>query len=162
MNGARLLGAALPESRQQHAEHGLRIAGMRGIVRISGCSTSKPPVVASIKYPPSVIVSETMRIAGSARRATIAPARTSQKVDHRPDHPRRGPVGAQIDHRRQPVLRRQPAPLLGVEGLDPRADDRPVEIAALLEEPVQVEHLVGAMEVADADVEDAGLSEDRA
>ena len=32
-----------------------------------------------MKYPPSVIVSETMRIAGSARRAMIAPARTSQK-----------------------------------------------------------------------------------
>ena len=77
------------------------------------------------------------------------------EVDHRPGDPRRGPVGAPIDHRRQPVLRRQQAPLLGVVGLDPGADDRPVEIAALLEEPVQVDHLVGAMEVADADVKDA-------
>ena len=68
----------------------------------------------------------------------------------------RAAVGFLLDHGGQPVLRHQ---LLahGLVGLaDAGADQGPVMIGAGGEEVVEIDGLMGAVEVADAEMDDAG------
>ena len=80
-----------------------------------------------------------------------------QIVDHRAHHLDRLARGGEFDQRRQVVLRRQTLPHRLVIGADACADDRPVERLSRLHQPVQIPGLMRAVEIADADMHDAGL-----
>ena len=78
-----------------------------------------------------------------------------QVIDHRTHHLRRLARGIEFDQCGQAVLRPHLLAHLAVVGTHPRADDRPVMIQSLLEQPVQIPGLVRAMEVTQADMHDA-------
>ena len=61
-----------------------------------------------------------------------------------------------FDHRGQPVLFPQFLPHGFVRRQDPGADDRPVMVAAGVEKIVEIDGLMGAMEIADTEMDDAG------
>ena len=59
-----------------------------------------------------------------------------------------------LDDRRQPVLRLKLCAHVDVRLAHARADERPVAIGAGVEEIVEIDRLMGAMKVADADMND--------
>ena len=77
-------------------------------------------------------------------------------VDHRPHDLDRTAGGIKLDQGCQIVLRRHLQALCLVKGPYARAHDRPVMRLRLLHQPVQIPGLVTAVEVAEADMDDAG------
>jgi len=79
-----------------------------------------------------------------------------EMIDHR-----RGDTGVRgrgllLDDGGQPVLRHELLAHRLVGGANADADQRPVVVAAKIEEVVEIDRLMRAVEVADADVHDAG------
>ncbi len=66
-------------------------------------------------------------------------------------------VGLLLDDGRQPVLRLELFPHVDVGLAHAGADDRPIAIDPGIEQVVEIDRLMGAVKVADADMEDAGL-----
>ena len=79
-----------------------------------------------------------------------------QELGHHAGDARRGGFGRLLDDGGQPVLAGEGVAHLHVVGGDAGADDRPVAVAAGVHQPVEVDLEVGAVEVADAEVDDAG------
>ena len=79
-----------------------------------------------------------------------------QEVDHDAGHARLHVAAVLLDHGGQPVLLLEllAADLLAVEHAG--ADQRPVMVAAGVEEVVEIDRLMRAMEIADAEMQDAG------
>ena len=78
-----------------------------------------------------------------------------QVIDHRADDMRLAPLRLLLDHGGQPILRRQEIPRLAVPVHHPGADDRPVLPLAGGKQPVQIIGLMGPVEIADAEMQDA-------
>jgi hypothetical protein len=103
-----------------------------------------------------VIVSETMRIAGSASRSTIAVASPGgRKVDHRAgdagDH-----VGCiLLDHGRQEVLRGEACRRRPLGGSTPAPTIAQSWSRPEIEQVVEIDRLMRAMKIADAEMHDA-------
>jgi hypothetical protein len=100
------------------------------------------------------MVSETMRMAGSARRDDRGRVAGAQEVDHGAGDAGAGPVGFLLDHGGQPILRQE----LFSHGHRRRARRRrPAPSrgrAPVANRSVEVDRLVGAMEIADAEMHD--------
>ncbi len=79
------------------------------------------------------------------------------EIDHRADESRLEVAGRKLDHARHPVLRRQRLAHLRVARPHPGADDGPVLRQAEPEEVVEIDRHMGAVEIAAADMDDAGL-----
>ena len=102
-------------------------------------------------------VSETMRIAGSASAATIArPSIGGRKSVITPVTRAAETRGGLLDDGREQVLAGERVAHLDVVGRDAGADDGEVAVAAGVHQPVEIDLEMGAVEVADAEVEDAG------
>ena len=78
------------------------------------------------------------------------------EVDHRPGHPDRRRLRLLLDDRRQVILSGELGAHVDVVFAHAGADDRPVVIAPGGEQIVEINRLMRAMEIADADVNDAG------
>jgi hypothetical protein len=79
-----------------------------------------------------------------------------QEIDHRAGHPRLHVAVVLLDHRGQKILAREffaPRPL-ALE--NPRPDQRPIAVDAGVEQIVEIDRLVRAMEIADAEMQDSG------
>ena len=63
--------------------------------------------------------------------------------------------GVKLNHRCQPILVFQLRPAVGVRSLYPSAYDRPVEAFAGIKQFVEIDRLMGAVEVTDTDMQDA-------
>ncbi len=96
---------------------------------MSGWLVSKCPSEPT-KYPPSVTVSDTMRMRGSAIAAIVAAGATSAKPHIGRADTRGKALRIELDDGRKPVLRRQPVPHPGVARPHAGADDAPVKVAA--------------------------------
>ncbi len=79
------------------------------------------------------------------------------EVDHRAGDAHRRCVGLLLDHRRQPVLRLELFAHVDVGLAHARADDRPFMVGPGVEKVVEIDRLMGAVKVADADMDDARL-----
>ena len=80
-----------------------------------------------------------------------------QVIDHRAGDARLHVPAVLLDHRGQPVLFGQllAAGLFALE--DAGADQRPVMIVSRIEQFVEIDRLMRAMEIADAEMQEAGL-----
>ena len=102
------------------------------------------------------MVIETIRIAGSVMRSSNASGLAGgHEIHHRTGHAGPARIRPLLDHRREPILRHQRIAHGTVGSADAGADDRPVMVAARIEEPIQIDRLMAAMEVADTDMQDA-------
>ena len=110
-----------------------------------------------MKYPPSVMVKDTMRIAGSAStRITSALLPGGKKSIMAPVTRAVLLVGRLLHDRAQEVLLFQQLPHALVRRQHTGADDRPVVIGTGLEQRVQIHCLVCTVKIADAEVQDTG------
>ena len=77
-------------------------------------------------------------------------------VDHRADDACRAVSGVLLDDGGQPVLRGQPVAPGPLALEDAGADDRPVAVHAAVEQRIEIDRLVRAVEIANAEMQDAG------
>lgn len=76
--------------------------------------------------------------------------------DHGAGDMRARAVVVLLDHRRQEILRFELVAHDLVRWQDTRADDRPIAIASQVEKVIEIDRLMRAVEIADAEVHDAG------
>jgi hypothetical protein len=86
----------------------------------------------------------------------IAGIADRQDVDHRCGDARRRLVVVLLDHRRQEILRRSFSRIASSDG-STRRRQSPSRDPAGIEQIVEIDRLMGAVEIADAEVHDAGL-----
>ncbi len=157
--GRNARGAAPLQARRDQAEGGLRrlrlCARRRRCPDAPGRSAGSRARCNSRPRSPSAT-----RCGSSGRRAPRDSPRRRTAEGNRSSTPVTRTVvarGLLLDDRRQPVLRLELRAHVDVRLAHARADERPVVVGAGVEKVVEIDRLMGAMEVADADVDDSRL-----